>query len=146
MSKTQLEIDNDLLISNLEAECQQRFKEFQIAGVLLAASRKALRMAKKTNTDEEVEFINNLNSGSLPYQLIKENYRVPLDEEECDYMQPKDILTEFRITRKIDKNSGKISAESIGMALKKLGFTKVMKKIDGVPRYIYRVIKIEKSC
>lgn len=143
MNKTQIEIDNDLLISRLEMECQQRFKEFKIAETLLEASLTALRIANKVNNDEKSEFISNLNLGSIPYLLIKENYRVPAENEKCDYMQAKDILAEFLMTRKIDKNSGKVSSETIGKALKKLGFARVMKRTDGIPHYMYRVIKIE---
>ncbi|HEY6913206.1 MAG TPA: VapE domain-containing protein [Paludibacter sp.] len=80
------------------------------------------------------------------YRLIKENYRVPTaedDPEKIAFKQPQEMLMELRSRRKITTAMSDVSDVTIGLALKALGFTREMKKVNKIlPRYGYNVISL----
>ena len=80
------------------------------------------------------------------YRLIKENYRVPAaddDPEKITFKQPQEILIELRSRRKITTAMSDVSDVTIGLALKALGFTREMNKVNKIsPRYGYNVVSL----
>lgn len=76
-------------------------------------------------------------------RLIKEYYRVPETDEECIYKQPIEILRDLRGARKLNSSMTNVSDNTIGMALKQLGFQKISKKIDRhSARYVYKMVQL----
>ena len=80
------------------------------------------------------------------YRLVKENYRIPTaddDPEKIVFRQPQEILIELRQRRKITTAMSDVSDVTIGLALKALGFTREMKKVNKIlPRYGYNVVQL----
>ena len=80
------------------------------------------------------------------YRLVRENYRMPTEEdaeETIEFKQPQEILRELRDGRKINSSMSDVSEVTIGLALKALGYERKGKKIDRInSRYGYNVIKL----
>jgi len=59
------------------------------------------------------------------------------------FRQPQEILIELRQRRKITTAMSDVSDVTIGLALKALGFTREMKKVNKIlPRYGYNVVQL----
>lgn len=80
------------------------------------------------------------------YRLVRENYRIPTEEdaeETIEFKQPMEMLQELRAGRKINSSMSDVSEVTIGLALKALGYERKGKKIDRInSRYGYNVIKL----
>lgn len=75
------------------------------------------------------------------HKLVKELYRIPEPDEECENKQPIEILRDLRHARKIPASMN-ISESDIGRALIRIGFARKSKRIGTVPRYGYEVIPL----
>lgn len=82
---------------------------------------------------------------SAAYNVIREEYEPARSEHEPhEWMMPSEILRHLKQRRRISI-SDSITEESIGMALKQLGFTRAKKKINGESRWRYLVKKQEET-
>jgi len=78
------------------------------------------------------------------FKLIKEFYRVPEPGEEdvAVFKMPVEILRDLRAARKVNTSMTTVSDVNIGIALKQLGYSRFIKKINGQPRYGYNIIQL----
>jgi hypothetical protein len=135
MNKTQLEIDNDLLIEELTKQCESKLKSYKVAKYNLKAARTALKMAQNLPTEKPKSEL---------YIALESCYRVPVEGENPIWKQPKQILEDLLKVGKLKKSTlVEISDVKVGLALKALGYTRVSKKIDKIsPRWGYLVIQL----
>ncbi|MFZ4705495.1 MAG: VapE domain-containing protein [Bacteroidales bacterium] len=78
------------------------------------------------------------------FKLIKEFYRIPEpgEEEVAVFKMPVEILRDLRAARKVNTSMTTVSDVNIGIALKQLGYSRFIKKINGQPRYGYNIIQL----
>lgn len=78
------------------------------------------------------------------FKLIKEFYRVPEPGEEdmAVFKMPVEILRDLRAARKVNSSMTTVSDVNIGIALKQLGYSRFIKKINGQPRYGYNIVPL----
>ena len=76
-------------------------------------------------------------------KLIKLYYEIPMNGHQYDWLQPKEITHELISSNRVRGDfTNRISPESIGFALKALGFQKESKRIDGQSKKVYHVKKL----
>ena len=76
-------------------------------------------------------------------KLVKLYYERPVNGKEHDWMQPKEIVHELLNSNRVKGDyTNRISAETIGFALKSLGFEKTSKRIDGQSKKVYHIKKL----
>lgn len=68
------------------------------------------------------------------YEVILKHFETPIDNEKTEYMTASEIITHINSVSNI-----KASSKRVGEALKKAGFNKLSKRINGRPIYVYPV-------
>ena len=89
---------------------------------------------------QEISYLNQITrvneQASLEFEAIQMFFDRPDRAGFCEWMTNTEIVNFIETHTRL-----KISPFKLGMNLKKLGFDKISKRIDGVPRNVYQVIK-----
>jgi hypothetical protein len=125
------EIDSELLIKKLEEDYELKLKMYNIARCELKTAQSALNLSTKKIENE-----------LFLEKLISDNYRRPTAEEIPAYIQPSKMLKDLCRAKKLYLKKDDVIAKEFGYTLKRLGFKRVMKRINRVPRYCYQVIQL----
>lgn len=134
-------------ILNLKKELEFRKYELEIAKLKVQNAEMVLEMEiqnkmlhRTVKVETALKEVKHNKSNSFFMEIISENYRIPLENEDYMFKMAKDILNDLIIEKKIKIND-KLNFEKTGICMSKLGFKKTAKRIGNSSRYGYAVVK-----